>query len=82
MTHDLPPKWAENEEVLCSLKEVKLPPLRKPKVPSRINELTTTFSNTMDALPTKGNTRTEFKNHIQRLFGCCIQMVPHHQPKS
>ena len=33
-THKLPPKWAENEEVLCRLKEVQAPFPIKPKAPS------------------------------------------------
>ena len=46
-------KWGKNEEVICRLKEVKLLPPIKPKVPSKIIELTTTFSSTLDTLPTQ-----------------------------
>ena len=48
----LPPKWAKYKEVLCWLwGDVRPPPSIKPNKPSQIDDLVSTFSNILDALP-------------------------------
>ena len=62
VSHKLPPKWTKNGVIHRLTGEVKLPPPIKPKIPLEINKLTTTFSNTLNALPTKNR----WKNLVQR----------------
>ena len=57
ITHELPPKWMENEEVLCCLRgEVKTSSSNKPRMPSQINYLVTTFSNTINSFLSQEST--------------------------
>ena len=52
VTHELPPKWNENEKVLHHPEgDIMLLPSIKPKKSYEINDLVSAFSNTLDALP-------------------------------
>ena len=77
ITNKLPLKWAANEEVLCWLKgKVKPLPSIKPRKPSQIDDLVSTFSNTFDAPPSPETyTWTKLENHHWWLPCHYIQMV-------